>query len=154
MTGAPAQPRLYVVPPAGATGAARILGTVRRATRAYDGYDEATPATAAFNVGVAYGTWGVRDDRLDVLTGIGYHLTAHAQRVTAAHRYIVTAAYTEDAATVSVLALRGRAAADPALLDPAQHPELQAVTDGPRGLRGWTHLAAGPCLYAGIRHDP
>lgn len=74
---------------------------------------------------------------------MAYHLTKHTLRVIKTPRCIVTAALVEGLATVSVLALAGRAAAE---TDPATNPDVRRLAQS----WGQRRLAAGPCLYAAI----
>ncbi|MCX5199725.1 hypothetical protein OOK31_38610 [Streptomyces sp. NBC_00249] len=148
LSGITVRPQLYPVPAQGLTLAqrstARREAEGRHQTWEYPGYDEATPHRAAFTAGLAYGIWGVRPEEAEALGQLTRHLTTHAMRVLPAPRYIVTARWTGDTATVSVLARHSRADGPS---DPGDDTGVRKLADS----WGTSDLAAGPCMYAAAR---
>ncbi|MFE3557314.1 hypothetical protein ACFXKW_20965 [Streptomyces sp. NPDC059193] len=145
VTGTAAErPRLYRVPPVGLSLAeraeARRQAAGQRTTWSFPGYDADTPGRAAFNAGIAYGVWGAGDYLAGVLAELAGHLTTHAMHVIHAPQYGVTAMLTHCEATISVLALRGRAVD---VIDPGIHRGIQDLAHS----WGSLQLAAGPAVY-------
>ncbi|MFD8146125.1 hypothetical protein [Streptomyces sp. NPDC059708] len=127
-----------------ATGLPRIPRTRRDLyqTRAYAGFDEATPGRASLDAGLAYGAWGVEADEAAALGQLTAYLLQYAMKVLPTYRYtVITQLAGRGLATVTVLATQARR---PAVdINPGAHVRIRDLADS----WGTRPLGAGPCLY-------
>ncbi|MFF5491516.1 hypothetical protein [Streptomyces virginiae] len=142
-----ALPRLYTVPPAGRSvlaerAAARRADRGPRQVRALPAHDAETPGRAGFTCGIALGVWGVPGEQAEQLAQVAGELTAYVVREVRCERVIVVTAYRHGCATISVIALHGRARR---ALDPGQLPYVRAAATETGVI---PNSAMGPCVYA------